>query len=313
MIVFGGVLGAGPNATTNENFNDVWRLNRNLSWTSMSPAGTPPAPRSGPSAVYDDRNNRMIVFGGGLGFASPCENDVWILTNANDKGGTPTWTQLSPSGSPPAPRARHTAVYDPHSNRMIVFGGNNCFSTNLADVWVLSNANGLGGTPTWTQLSPSGASPDPRSQLSAVYDHASNRMIIFGGESAAGYNNDVWVLSHANGIGGTPTWTQMSPSGTIPPGRTGHSAVYDATNNRMTIFGGGNATNLADAWVLSTANGIGGTPSWTQLGPFAIFPEGRVFHTAVYDPSTNDMTIFGGYTALGATNNVWVLHHANGL
>ena len=34
-----------------------------------------------------------------------------------------TWTNLSPTGTPPVARSRHSSVYDPGPNRLIVFGG----------------------------------------------------------------------------------------------------------------------------------------------------------------------------------------------
>jgi len=313
MIAFGGVIGIGPNSDQSKNFNDVWRLGSGLAWTSVKPLGKPPAARNGHSAVYDPASNRMIVFGGGLGFVSPCVNDVWVLKHANGEGGQAAWIQLSPNGGSPAPRLRHNAVYDSANNRMIVFGGNDCFSTNFGDVWVLSNANGLSGTPTWMQLNPSG-SPGTAEDSTAVYDPGSNSMIVFGGTLGGSNSNEVWVLSNANGLGGTPTWTQLSPSGTLPPGREEPRAVYDATNNLMTIFGGNNDSGyLGDVWVLSNANGTGGSPTWSQLGPFPFFAEVRTAHSAVYNPSTNKMTIFGGDTSPSAqTNDVWVLSHANG-
>lgn len=317
MVVFGGILNGGTNSTQDQNFNDVWRLSGNA-WTAVRPSGSPPAPRNGQSAVYDPGSNRMVVFGGGLGFSSPCANDLWVLTNTNGNGGTSAWIELNPTGGPPAPRERHTAVYDSGTNTMIVFGGNNCFSSNFGDVWVLSNANGLGETPTWTELFPSGAGPGATEDHTAVYDPGSNSMIVFGGGSNS---NAVWVLSNANGQGGTPIWTQLGPAGTLPPGRDSASAVYDATNNRMTVFGGNGTTGvLGDVWVLSKANGLGGTPAWTELGPFTTFAEARQLHTAVYNPSTNKMTVFGGYTANAEPNNIanntndlWILSHANGL
>jgi hypothetical protein len=147
-------------------------------------------------------------------------------------------------------------------------------------------------------------------------------MIIFGGFDGVNVFNDVWVLSNANGSGGTPVWTQLSPSGAPPAARTYHGAAYNATTNattnRMTIFGGQTSTRtvLGDTWVLSNANGLGGTPAWTQLGAFVFFPETRSAHTVVYNPQQNKMTVFsGGLNAsrIPATNNVWVLSHADGL
>src|SRR5271170_2158174 len=84
----------------------------------------------------------------------------------------PSWTQLSPSGTPPVARGGTTGVYDPTSNRMIVFGGLDAGGNNLNDVWALTNANGLGGASQWINLIPNGAtgSPPARSGHSAVYD-----------------------------------------------------------------------------------------------------------------------------------------------
>ena len=313
-IVFGG--GQIPENGGRINLNDVWRLNANLTWTALHPTGTAPQARLGHTAVYDSVNNRMTVFGGGEGSTSPCANDVWVLTNANGKGVVPAWTQLSPSGSAPAPRAQHGAAFDPASNTMIVYGGQNCFSTIFGDVWVLSNANGLGGTPTWTQLSPVGGGPGAREvQGGVAYDSANNRFIVFGGSTA---NNDVWVLSSANGQGGTPTWTQLSPAGTLPPARAENSTVYDPKSNRLTIYGGADAANniLQDTWVLTNANGLGGTPTWTQSVSLPLLPAGRFAHTAVYNSKTNKMTIYGGLASISGpsviANDVWVLSHANG-
>lgn len=279
----------------------------------MNPAGRPPARRAGASAVYDSTNSRMIVFGGALGRSSPCEDDTWVLSNANGAAGTPTWSSLTPVGSLPAVRWSQAAVYDPNSNRMIIFGGNNCFSGFFNDVWVLTNANGLGGTPSWTQLSTLGTPPSPRANMPAVYDPTNNTLIIFGG----GGLNDVWTLSNANGLGGTPQWTQLQPSGSLPAGRSGQSATYDVSNNRMTIFGGNNGSApFGDVWVLSGANGIDGTQAWTQLFPAGTVPaEPRDGHTAVYDPVTNNMIIFGGLIDAQEipTNDVFVLQNANGL
>lgn len=228
-----------------------------------------------------------------------------------------SWTQLSPTGGPPDARTGHSAVYDPATNRMIVFAGNQG-NVRLADLWVLSNANGLEATtPTWTQLAPTGA-PLQRLEHSAVYDAASNRMVVFGGFDDAGLHDDVWVLSNANGVEATtPTWTQLFPTGGPPSPRFKHSAVYDPATNRMVVFGGGRGSSTGDfndIWVLSNANGVEATtPTWTQLFPTGGPASLREAHSAVYDPATNRMTVFGGATHQGLANDVWVLSNANGL
>jgi hypothetical protein len=317
MILFRGI------SSTGVDLNDVFWLSNtgsvtgtnNLSWVDASPLGTPPAGRGGQTSIYDPGSNRMIVFGGGLGLASPCVNDVWALENANGFGRTPTWVQLNPSGTPPARRLKHSAVYDQSTDTMIIFGGNDCLEGLFGDVWILQHANGLGATPTWVQLAPTGIAPSARELTSAVYDAAHNRMIAYGGSA----DNSVWVLTNANGRGGTPAWVQVSPSGPLPPARSAHSAIYDAVHNIMTIFGGNGAvaccSTFNDVWALSNANGLG-SPAWRQLNPgSSVGPAARAYHSAVYNSTTNAMTIYGGLdsTKTVAFQDVWVINHANGL
>src|SRR6266478_8550976 len=92
------------------------------------------------------------------------------------------WIKLTPTGGPPPARFGHTSVYDPVSNRLIIFGGcatSACITTapavTLNDLWVLTNANGQGGTPAWIQLTPTGGPPPPRFLHATVYDPVNNR------------------------------------------------------------------------------------------------------------------------------------------
>ncbi|HXF26242.1 MAG TPA: kelch repeat-containing protein [Bryobacteraceae bacterium] len=319
MIVFGGVFGNNENGVSL--LSRANGLGGTPQWTSLilnGAAGSPPA-RSGHSAVYDSINKRMIVFGGCGGGCLPALNDVWVLANADGTTGTPTWTQLSPFGTPPAPRVGHAAVYDPDTNSMIVFAGQNGGGVGgtYSDTWILSNANGLGGTPVWTQLSPIGGPPPGQYGSSAVYGPVNNIMMVFGGGIQGNQvaSNAVWTLSHANGQGGTPVWKNIAPEGMpgAPAKRYFHTAVYDRGSNRMTIFGGNVlGTVFNNAWVLINANGLGGTPTWKLLGPPSPLPALRASHTAVYDAASNRMTIFGGSGPEGTFWSVWVLTDANG-
>ena len=322
MIMFGGEPYHEVGAPTL--YNDVWVLSNadgasTPTWTQLNPTGGGPNPRGFHSAVYDPATNRMIVFGGdpSIGYCYLRTNDVWVLEYANGLGGTPNWLQLTPTGGPPSPRGLHSAVYDPATNRMIVFGGLNACEPANNDVWVLEYANGLGGTPNWLQLTPIGAVPtipsDSGGGHSAVFDQATNRMIVFVGLWCCA--NDVYVLENANGIGGTPNWIQLSPSGTPPEERANQTTVYDSGTNRMILFGGvvGGVGFANDLWVLSNANGLGGTPEWIQLSPAGGPPVVRDGHTAIYNPAANKMTVFGGRTDGFGLNDLWVLTDANGI
>ena len=274
-------------------------------WSQIDTAGTSPPHRTHHSAVYDQANNRVIVFGGGQ-FGGPffnvLFNDVWVLTNANGIGGAPTWIQLAPTGTPPTPREGHRAVYDSISNRMIVFGGGNNGLMNVpSDVWVLTNANGIGGAPTWIQLLPDGSGPSRRERAAIAYDQTSNRMVLFGGCCPS--VNDVWVLENANGVGGTPTWTAVTPTGVAPAPRGDiYTWGYDQEAETLIFYGGvfqPGAVQHNDVSLLRNAVASSGTPTWVERiadgssgGPPP--PAGR----GVYDPDTNRlMSISAGTPA----------------
>ncbi len=282
MTIFAGAIDSSPYY-----MNDVWVLSNanglggTPAWTQLFPTGSLPTTREGHTAVYDTKNNRMIIFGGDYG--SGVLKDVWVLSNANGLDSTTSaWIQFFPTGSNSTiARFLHSAVYDAANNRMIIFGGDNGTSPSLNDVWVLSNANGLDSTTSaWTQLFPTGSAPTTRVEQTAVYDAINNRMIIFGGNPDSGdlILSDVWVLSNANGLGGAPAWTQLNPTGNSSTlARYGHTAVYDPVNNRTIIFGGRNNLGyLNDVWVLSNTDklsapnaGFYGNPT-SGTAPFTV-------------------------------------------
>jgi len=324
LIAFSGAnLNGVPNDVISlANANGIGTAN----WTSEIPdaaVGSPPG-RTFHSAVYDEANSRMIVFAGCSFTGELCSkylNDVWVLTNANGMGGTPTWLQLSPTGAPPAPRWAHAAAYDAVNNRMIVFGGDNQ-SVIFSDTWVLSNANGLGGPATWTHLLPAGGPPEGQDSATVVYDTNDNLLIAFAGTMPgfATDANSVWVLSNANGLGGTPVWKKIVANGAAgsPARRDGHVAAYDSVNNRMMIFGGNSNTATGfpqhnDAWVLANANGLTGTPQWTKMGVPGPIPAGRTSSAGGYDTAGNRLIIFGGGSWEGDFFSTWVLSGANGV
>ena len=252
---------------------------------------------------------------GGRDVGCTALNDTWVLEDDNGLG-APTWTQLTPTGPLPPGRHFHSAVYDQATNRMIVFGGEGACTANLLnDVWVLSDANGI-GSPAWTQLLPAGG-PSARAEHSAVYIPASNRMILFAGNPAVGFCgntvNDVWALDYANGLGGSPTWTQLTVSGGPPLPRGGHFAGHDAVNDLMIIFGGNQAcgAHYDDVWTLGGA-AVGASATWTELFPTG-GPGGRSEFAGIYSLAHNRMTIFGGGTPTTFVDDTWVLDGANGI
>ncbi|HET8550152.1 MAG TPA: hypothetical protein VFL57_19210, partial [Bryobacteraceae bacterium] len=243
-------------------------------------------------------------YGGRLGASSPCTGEVWILSNANGNGGTSTWSLLPASGAPT--RFMSSVAYNPAANTLIVFGGNTCFNTSFNDVWVLSNANGLGGPSTWTQLTPSGTPPNAfsptTSQSYAAYDATNNRLLLMTGSES-------FVLTHADGTTGSPAWIS---TGLFPASaRTNGIAIYDTPTNRMTIFGGNAASFFDELWDLSSANGLGPAPAWMQVIPVSSpNPSGRSGSNVGYDQGAGRMIMVFGVSAAGDLNEAWVLSRA---
>jgi len=115
------------------------------------------------------------------------------------------------------------------------------------------------------------------------------------------------------------TWIQLAPSGVLPYGRVGPSAVFSPSSNRLIVFGGETVHTsspylfLNDVWILSGANGTG-SASWQQAIPQGAVgsPPPRELPTACYDQTTNLMIVFGGQDGSQLFNDVWVLVGADG-
>ncbi len=261
MVLFGGA----------EYLGDTWTLSLGNSpaWVNQTPTVSPSG-RKAMAVIYDPVRLRLIMFGG---YDGTYQNDVWVLS----LDGALTWTQLYPGGTRPSGRMLTLAIYDPPRDRMIVFGGH---PTELNDVWALS----LSGTPQWSQIVPAGTPPAPRYGHVGVYDPIGDRLVVFGGTTGG---DETWALS----LSGTPTWTQLALTGPRPPGRFYATAVYDSRRTRMVVYGGVGGTGaLGDAWALTLA----GTPSWYQLMTSGVPPPARYLHTAIYQPTTDRMVVFGG-------------------
>ena len=121
-------------------------------------------------------------------------------------------------------------------------------------------------------------------------------------------------------VGGMPgKWTALLTSCTpspcvAPPARDSHTAVYDATSDKMIVFGGRGASGpLNDLWILQNAS-FTTSAAWSNPAPTNA-PPGRLGHTAVYKQAlTNQMTVFGGAldtSGNSLTKELWGLSNAN--
>ncbi|MGH7731460.1 MAG: Kelch repeat-containing protein, partial [Candidatus Eiseniibacteriota bacterium] len=268
--------------------SDTWLLSfaGAPEWTELSEFG-----RLRSTAIYDPLGDRMALFGG-LSGSAPRGDAV-----GGSLGGTSEWKSIAGTGSGAPARFGHSATYDATSTRMVVFAGHDGGSPRN-DLWALFL--GSGGA-AWSELFPSSAPPPARFDHSAIHDPLRNRLIAFGGTDGSVTGSDTWAL----GLGPSPAWTLLPAGGA--PARAGHSAIYDASRDRMLVFGGSNGAALSsDLWALP----LGGSPAWSLLPVSGPPPSPRRDHSAVYDPVRDRMLVFGGMGGSGGSselNDCWAL------
>jgi hypothetical protein len=108
---------------------------------------------------------------------------VWSLDMAGSD-----WNEISPTEFKPSPRSNPALATD-DAGRLILFGGLTSDGA-IADAWSFDIASSR-----WTALTPSGAAPEARSSHDAVWNPATQQMIVFGGKGKSGALNDMWVLT----------------------------------------------------------------------------------------------------------------------
>ncbi|MFH0794337.1 MAG: kelch repeat-containing protein, partial [bacterium] len=108
IVLFGGV------DSTGKVLRDTWLFNGSFaSWTPVN-TSTAPLARYGVSMTYDEKLDRVVLFGGLGGINQPL-GDTWEFDGRE-------WYQV-PTGAAPSPRAGHQVVYDQTQGKTLIFGG----------------------------------------------------------------------------------------------------------------------------------------------------------------------------------------------
>lgn len=265
-----------------ESNGETWAFDRNLNrWTNMTPTPSP-SPRDAYAMAYDNQSDRVILFGGigPVGGTEVFSGETWAYNwSAN------AWTNRLPSGSPPA-RLGAQMAYDTQANRMILFGGHD-ETVQFADTWSYDF-----GANAWTELAPS-TGPSSRAFHTMVYDEASARVVLFGGQFSTGstlvYYNDTWTYNSQ-----TNAWVEMNPPSS-PPTRSAHAAAYDSHSDRVLMFGGDPGGD--DTW----AYDLNGN-AWTEVDAPSR-PSLRSAHGMAYDAESERTILFGGIWPYGSVTD----------
>lgn len=157
--------------------------------------------------------------------------------------------------------------------------------------------------------------PVTRSEVGMVYDAANDRLVIYGGNTAASERcavppsevvGEMWAF-HFD----CNNWEQLSPTGG-PGVLVRHATTYDASRNRMLIFGGrsSSASYSNAVWAFDLA-----TDTWSEVATSGAAPQATAEAIAQIDEARDRLVVFGGdpggftgsngMAALDLATNTW--------
>lgn len=155
--------------------NDTWEFD-GTTWQRIQPPQSPSAREAG-AFVYDNANQRIVLFGGNDPDIATIDTAVWTYNG--------TW-QRHPASSTITGRVNHAMTYDAHRKQVLLFGG---FDTaRRRDTWILN-----GNTLQWELLSIGTTNePPPMARHDMVYDAARDANILFSGFNGARPLDTTW-------------------------------------------------------------------------------------------------------------------------
>ena len=190
---------------------------KNNTWVDLNPVNEPNFSYF-EAMVYDNINNVVLMTQGQNIYAYHSINNTWVnkATNNPCYGNGPfysfdqkygkfiyyqtqktcaydypsnTWTQLSPSSSPPQVNGYGSSmIYDPILEQSILFGGD--LTINYDTTWSFDY-----NTTSWTQILTDNA-PSSRVAVGMTYDSDNEVVILFGGRSGGvAHLGDTWQFT----------------------------------------------------------------------------------------------------------------------
>jgi len=267
LVLHGGYAGSG------QYLNDTWELSRSNTWKKLEPSTSPPG-RANHAIAYDRDNGQAVLFGGNDGDGR--RNDTWIWNSERGSwrevtdlipkppvrslhtmtydpmgrrvvlfGGkdgstsrddtwhfdTDSMTWDSTGGPPPQStyRDKHVMVHDPIRERTVMFGVKPVSGDdpNEPEVWVMTPKTGV-----WSRHL---HAPVPARYLHGLaFDNSRARMVTTAGIDSDHHRvNDTWEWDARTG-----TWSEITPSTTVPGERSHFGMAYDVNRNVTVMHSG---------------------------------------------------------------------------
>jgi hypothetical protein len=149
-------------------------------------------------------------------------------------------------------------------------------------------------------VQPDGPAPSARIDGTIAHDPATNDIYLFGGEDTTA-RNDLWAYSIDSN-----RWRQLSPNGTKPDPRFGHTLNFDPIGRRLLLFGGQSTGFFSDIWAYDIASN-----QWSRLADTGAGPSRRYGHSAILDTARNRLVISHGFTDRGRFDDTWAFDLAS--
>lgn len=282
VILFGGWTSQGVRSN-----NDTWAFDvLNGTWKNMNPISHPNA-NTDSHMIFDTQRNQAIFFGSG---PSGWINDVetWSYDYSKNE-----WTNLTPSTHPLSGYETGMA-YDSKRDSIVLFGGIYNGGTRLNDTWIYDLNNN-----TWSMVQTIN-SPSRRNMQVMVYDSASDRIILFGGEDMYGLEDETWIFDIQNN-----TWTKMNVT-SKPHARYWSDMIYDSKRDKVLLFGGMDFNGYDDyTWEYDYNSN-----AWTNAS-MIVSPSPRWGHSMTYDSNNGNTILFGGHSGGASNDETWVSDFGN--
>lgn len=144
----------------------------------------------------------------------------------------------------------------------------------------------------WWNLNP--GSLHPGGSRAMAPDPVAGRMIMFGGSltGTPARGDRTWQWDGND-------WHELDVGSTLPPGRTGHTMVFDPIRNRTLMFGGwGLGGPLGDLWAW---DGV----AWTEIVTAGPNPSPRSDAAVAFDSVRDRLVVFGGYDGNSQVRDTW--------
>jgi hypothetical protein len=165
-LLFGGIDNDGGT------LNDTWQWD-GAQWTSSTPAGESPPPRSYASLAYDSSAGTLVLYGG-LDGSSNELGDTWLWANG-------AWSPGPASSTSAGTRRSAALIGDDALGDLVLFGGiQSAAESDLTSAWF----NGAWGAGSWFHF----LEPPPTDEPAMVYDSARRTGVLYRGTGS------VWEL-----------------------------------------------------------------------------------------------------------------------